>query len=1219
MVPPAGAPSGLAVENARVPAVGRLLLAWEGLGDERERSMQRRPRNMSASATFFALVWFFCGLLMISGTGAVARDWLVPEQAPTIQAAIDSCVTGDVVVISPGTYTDCTNYSENVYHIAVLTPGVSLRGATGDPADVILDAGYAGRCLEIRNCSATATIEGITFRRGQAVSPFGKGGAVFSIFSNPEFRSCVFDSNRADFGGAGISASYGSLVVEDCLFSHNECPDGIGAAVQVSRAPTTISGCTIYGSQGSAVHYATDGLTMERTIIAAGSAASLGRNQSSDPDPEISCCDFFDNEEDWPDFISGQLGSDGNISADPYFCNAMFDDFHLYMVSPCAEENAGSCGRIGLYPAACGFGASTYVVQPDGTGDYPTIQAALNAAAASDTIALASGTFTGEGNRDLDFLGKDVTVMSLVGDAAAVTIDCQGTVAENHRAFVFERGETNNSILRDVTITGAEFTGDGGAVLCRNSSPRIENVVFHRNGATRGAGIFVDHGDPIIRGCTFTENRGDANAGGVAAFGSVAEIRDCLFTGNWGYLGSAVFLPDSSTVDLVGCTISGNNSSLDKDAVGVDGTATLNISNCLITFNSRHAVRDYGTGTITISGSNVYGNAEGNYEGDIAGSGGSGGNLSVDPLYCDAESWDFSLRGDSPCTAGNAPNLEQMGAFGVGCAAPSIFSDVSGSIAATSDVSAGVSLVDLNGDGHLDFLVGNDETANQVMLGDGAGGFAPWLDVPILLLDASATRTSAWGDHDNDGDLDCYLSNDDLMNLLLRNDGDSYNVVQGQDLDVWEESGRSAWCDYDGDGNLDLFIAARDTSSVLMRGDGAGGFSRVDSEAINELTEVTAAAWGDYDNDGDPDLYVVRAAGGNILLENDSGFTDVTESPLDVDGACRSAAWGDYDNDGDLDLYVTRDGAANQLLRNDGNGNFSDRTRGPLGDDGPGRSGLWGDWDNDGDLDLFLTNCGAPDALLRNDGGGNFTNTVDAVTAAADSSAGAAFGDWDEDGDLDLVIADRGGTTRLRRNDQDGGRHWLGLNLSNVDGGVGSVGARVEVTTLLDGEEKVQIREVGASAGWLSQDPLLVHVGLDTATVVSKLRVTWPGGLSWVDSNLAVNQVLSWTQPDSADLVSPVADVPLARLALGPARPNPFNPSTTISFTLPEEQTVRLDVYDVRGRRVRRLLNGHLPAGERQVVWDGCDDADRPVAAGVYLVRLRAGSEARTRGVTLLK
>ena len=75
--------------------------------------------------------------------------------------------------------------------------------------------------------------------------------------------------------------------------------------------------------------------------------------------------------------------------------------------------------------------------------------------------------------------------------------------------------------------------------------------------------------------------------------------------------------------------------------------------------------------------------------------------------------------------------------------------------------------------------------------------------------------------------------------------------------------------------------------------------------------------------------------------------------------------------------------------------------------------------------------------------------------------------------------------------------------------------------------------------------------------------------------------------------------------ALGPAYPNPFNPSTTIPFDLPRHDTVRLRVYDVLGRAVRDLVSGELPAGTWGAVWNGLDDRGRPVAAGVYLYHLR--------------
>ena len=103
--------------------------------------------------------------------------------------------------------------------------------------------------------------------------------------------------------------------------------------------------------------------------------------------------------------------------------------------------------------------AATRIVRPDGSGDYPTIQAAINAASHGDTIELTGGTFLGEGNRDINFNGRSITVRSRSGDPQACIIDCQGTVEETHRGFVFSSGEGPASVVRDLTITGALVNG----------------------------------------------------------------------------------------------------------------------------------------------------------------------------------------------------------------------------------------------------------------------------------------------------------------------------------------------------------------------------------------------------------------------------------------------------------------------------------------------------------------------------------------------------------------------------------------------------------------------------------------------------------------------------------------------------------------------------------------------------------------------------------------
>jgi hypothetical protein len=93
---------------------------------------------------------------------------------------------------------------------------------------------------------------------------------------------------------------------------------------------------------------------------------------------------------------------------------------------------------------------------------------------------------------------------------------------------------------------------------------------------------------------------------------------------------------------------------------------------------------------------------------------------------------------------------------------------------------------------------------------------------------------------------------------------------------------------------------------------------------------------------------------------------------------------------------------------------------------------------------------------------------------------------------------------------------------------------------------------------------------------------------------------------------------PLAAALIG-AAPNPFNPRTTVSFSLTRDQEINLAAYDLRGRRVRGLARGAWPAGTHHVGWDGRDDGGNHVAAGVYLLRLDADGGVETGKAVLLK
>jgi len=117
---------------------------------------------------------------------------------------------------------------------------------------------------------------------------------------------------------------------------------------------------------------------------------------------------------------------------------------------------------------------SVIEIRPDGSGDHATIQAALDSAAAGDIIELTDGVFTGQGNRDVEFRGKAITIRSRSGDPQSCIIDCQGDSLNLHRGFLFRSAETPESVLEGITIRNGWMTGDTGVPA------RITNEVSSR-------------------------------------------------------------------------------------------------------------------------------------------------------------------------------------------------------------------------------------------------------------------------------------------------------------------------------------------------------------------------------------------------------------------------------------------------------------------------------------------------------------------------------------------------------------------------------------------------------------------------------------------------------------------------------------------------------------------------------------------------------------------
>ncbi|MCK4415451.1 MAG: right-handed parallel beta-helix repeat-containing protein [Candidatus Eisenbacteria sp.] len=250
--------------------------------------------------------------------------------------------------------------------------------------------------------------------------------------------------------------------------------------------------------------------------------------------------------------------------------------------------------------------ADTYLVLPDGSGDVPTIQAAIDSAAHGDVILLGNGTFIGQGNRDLRYRGKRITVQSESDDPSTCTIDCQGSYTSRHRGFIFTAHESSSSVLQGITIANGyvhgspvSWEGQGGAIYCEFSSPSVSNCIFRNNSALTGGAVTCDLlADAVFTDCVFEENesRLGGNSGGMYSVTSSPILVRCVFAGN---ISAGVFWRGGQSLLVQDCTFS-DHASRGLYCEDADPGGTLLIEGCRFLHNGEAGVRLYGS-TQTLS------------------------------------------------------------------------------------------------------------------------------------------------------------------------------------------------------------------------------------------------------------------------------------------------------------------------------------------------------------------------------------------------------------------------------------------------------------------------------------------------------------------------------------------------------------------------------------------------------------------------------------------
>ncbi|MAE68860.1 MAG: hypothetical protein CME06_00165, partial [Gemmatimonadetes bacterium] len=173
--------------------------------------------------------------------------------------------------------------------------------------------------------------------------------------------------------------------------------------------------------------------------------------------------------------------------------------------------------------------------------DQPTIQAGIDAASQGDTVLVAPGTYTGDGNRDIDFGGTDLVLISEEG-AEATVIDCEGSRTDYHRGFDFHMGESAAAVIEGFTIRGGYVGGDfpsrvGGGIRCAPGSPTLLSCIITENSAISAGGIYCADGSmPVLADCTISHNTSRAYSGGglyCALSSSSPVLTDCAIVSNY--------------------------------------------------------------------------------------------------------------------------------------------------------------------------------------------------------------------------------------------------------------------------------------------------------------------------------------------------------------------------------------------------------------------------------------------------------------------------------------------------------------------------------------------------------------------------------------------------------------------------------------------------------------------------------------------------------------
>lgn len=1231
-------------------------------------------------------------LLLLVPIAAQSATLDVPGDHATIQEAIDAAGDGDTLRIAAGTYTGPGNRN-----LLVVDKALAMIGA--GPDSTTLNCEYTSRALAcIQTSEKTLSLQGLGIVNGQMSGQ--AGGLLFSNGSvqltNVSIRDCdssgdggalmatsltqfsawnlnVADCMASGQGGglylSGIADLYlygcavtgciavqngGAMVVESSngqinstLVAQNGCSLGVGGISILPASMLDLSGITLADNLGSALQVANGGVaTLTESVVAfnAGGASAI---DALSYNFSLSCCDVYDNQPSDYGAYGDQTGQNGNIALDPRFCDADAGEYSVDPLSPCLPANNGCGVLMGPFGQGC-LDYTSCILVPE---DYPNLALAADAAESGDTIIVAPGVYSGPQNRDVDFGGKALHFIGREG-AANTVIDCEGLgrafysgilpagstasiegftildgAVDGHGGALYLKSSATIR-LRDLDIRDCSATGIGGGIYiwyCELGS-EIQDLAVTGCSAVRGGGIYLTYADLDLHDTLLADNVATAGEGGGLYSGVHNHLVASRMTlaGNSG--GGAYFLsgsPDNShefSASIVSHSLG------DAPAVAVSAGGADNLS---------------------FSCNDVWGNAGGDYGAILGDLSGQDGNISLDPLYCDASGGDYQLSFDSACLPANNGCGQQFGAFGEGCSGlphfeltGRVLTDGGAPIVGAAVVWGGMPAI-TGVDGGYTITVPAGWSGSTHAEG-GSYDYAPlqrdYSDVQTDQVDQDYTgthRSLCWvpDDYANLGDaVDGCLDGDTIMvaagvydsadngQILLAAKNLVVLGAEGSANTVFEGSASTfdAMITLSGSGQSSLLrgLTFRNAGFYGMSNGRAflvdGGASPVFQDVVFENLDGWSDPWEMYSaktflctGGSSPELLdcvfrsnyskysPIKIAGGAPVFtrvrfeQNDCIVGTVGVSggnPLFSD--CVFAE--NTANVTWVDDVIQVHGAGGALVINGGAPLFEDC----LFHGNTAEADFPNQWDSHGE-------SGKGGAVYLTGGTATFRRcTFHGNTALPfETLEGGAFGVFGGDLTLEQSILAASG---------DGGGIYLDdaafaviLDCNDVWGNVG-------------GDYLGALDDQTGSNGNISADPLFCGPGASDFTVMTSSPC------------LPLNNACGLQMGafgEGCEDGTPVDETPPpSNFALLQNRPNPFNPATEIIFVLPAPARVSLRVFDTSGRRVATLLEGAArEAGQHRLTWPGRDDAGNAVASGVYFYRLEAGEFRDVKKMVLLK